>query len=227
MTAPLASASGHSGTSKPPLAELRHMLRRLERQVGILHADAPRVLSTGSAELDALLPHGGLPRGQLVEVVGPLGGGRLSFALLAAASAAKTGHSVALVDGDGVFYPPGASQLGVSLEQLCVVRPPGGQRVAWVAEQLARSRCFPLVIALPCRPLSEVQGRRLKQASEAGASALLVVSPQGSALPASLRLSVGPHPCEGGSLRATVLRSQPAGLGASAVVAIPAWSDGA
>ena len=72
--------------------------------------------------LDRLLD-GGLPRGQLVELVGGRSSGRFSTLLAVLAAATSTGEAAALVDlGDGLD-PVAALMLGTDLQRLLWLRP--------------------------------------------------------------------------------------------------------
>jgi hypothetical protein len=70
---------------------------------------------------------GGLPRGQVSEVVGPSSSGRTSVAWAALAAATRRGESVALVDTFDRFDPPTAHACGIDLSRLLWVR---GQAVS-------------------------------------------------------------------------------------------------
>jgi hypothetical protein len=70
---------------------------------------------------------GGLPRGQVSEVVGPASSGRTSVAWAALAAATRRGESVAIVDTFDRFDPPTAHACGVDLSRLLWVR---GQAIA-------------------------------------------------------------------------------------------------
>jgi recombination protein RecA len=70
---------------------------------------------------------GGLPRGQVSEVVGPSSSGRTSLAWAAMAAATLRGESVALIDTFDRFDPPTAHACGIELARLLWVR---GQAVS-------------------------------------------------------------------------------------------------
>jgi recombination protein RecA len=70
---------------------------------------------------------GGLPRGQVSEVVGPSSSGRTSLAWAALAAATLRGESVALIDTFDRFDPPTAHACGINLSRLLWVR---GQAVS-------------------------------------------------------------------------------------------------
>jgi len=65
---------------------------------------------------------GGLPRGQVSEVVGPASSGRTSVAWAALAAATRRGESVALIDTFDRFDPPTAHACGIELSRLLWVR---------------------------------------------------------------------------------------------------------
>jgi hypothetical protein len=65
---------------------------------------------------------GGLPRGQVSEVVGPASSGRTSVAWAALAAATRRGESVALIDTFDRFDPPTAHACGLDLSRLLWVR---------------------------------------------------------------------------------------------------------
>ncbi len=131
--------------------------------------------------LTALLP-AGLPRGELVELVGRRGSGRagLGLALLAAVTAA--GENAALVDlGDGLD-PQGALAAGVALERLLWARPRRLKETLAAAEA-ALAGGFPLVLVdLGLPPVAggrghEAQWLRLARAAREPKSALVVSAP--------------------------------------------------
>jgi recombination protein RecA len=65
---------------------------------------------------------GGLPRGQVSEVVGPASSGRTSVAWAALAAATRRGESVAIIDTFDRFDPPTAQACGIDLSRLLWVR---------------------------------------------------------------------------------------------------------
>ena len=75
----------------------------------------------GTDTLDRALS-GGVPRGQVSEVVGPSSSGRTSVAWTALAAATLRGESVALIDTFDRFDPPTAHACGITLSKLLWVR---------------------------------------------------------------------------------------------------------
>ncbi|HXN32175.1 MAG TPA: hypothetical protein VN894_09945, partial [Polyangiaceae bacterium] len=87
---------------------------------------SPDALSLSWAELDAVLPDGGLPRG-VVELAAPRAlGGSTSVALAAvrAGQARSKGAWCAWLDPEGTLHAPGVVAAGVELARMLVVRGP-------------------------------------------------------------------------------------------------------
>lgn len=85
---------------------------------------AGKVLPTGLALLDERLG-GGLPRGQMSEVVGARSSGRATVMCAALAAATGRGELVALVDPLDTFDPPSAAACGVALDRVLWLRGDG------------------------------------------------------------------------------------------------------
>jgi hypothetical protein len=109
-------------------ADLESLLRtrRLDRTLTTaLDAPAPHdpatIAATGVTRLDAHL-HGGFPRGQLSEVVGPRSSGRASLAHRLMAAATGRGELVALVDALDMFDVESAHAAGVDLRRVLWIR---------------------------------------------------------------------------------------------------------
>jgi hypothetical protein len=77
--------------------------------------------STGHAGLDARL-HGGIPRGQVSELVGPRSSGRTALTLQMLAAATTRGELVALVDALDMFDVESAAASGIDLDRLLWIR---------------------------------------------------------------------------------------------------------
>jgi hypothetical protein len=82
---------------------------------------AAETFPTGLAPLDAILPHGGIPRGRLTEIHGPLMGGRLTIALALLRQCLQRGERTAFIDLPHTFYPLTLPQNGAN--SLLVIRP--------------------------------------------------------------------------------------------------------
>jgi len=112
----------------PIPAELESVLRsrKLDHTLA-RHFDEPVpldprwVMPTGMAEIDRRLD-GGLPRGQLSEIVGPRSSGRFTVLVSMIAAATRRGEAVALVDPLDMFDPVSASATGIDFARLLWVR---------------------------------------------------------------------------------------------------------
>jgi recombination protein RecA len=91
---------------------------------GLAPRPAGKVLPTGLVLLDQRLG-GGLPRGQLSEIVGPRSSGRTTVLCAALAEATGGGALTALVDPLDTFDPVSAASCGVSLERVLWLRGDG------------------------------------------------------------------------------------------------------
>ncbi len=98
---------------------------------------------TGIAPLDARL-EGGLPRGQISEIVGPRSSGRTTVLFSTLAGATRRGELVVLVDALDMFDPPSAAAAGIVFDRLLWIR---GEAVhaapaadAWRPEGRGRAR---------------------------------------------------------------------------------------
>jgi protein ImuA len=138
-------------------------------------------LATAHPALDLLLP-GGLPRGELVELVGGRSSGRFSLVVSVLAAVTGTGEAAALVDLGDHLAPADAAARGADLARLLWLRPENLRQALAGAEMLLASG-FPLVVVdLGQPPLcggrgAEAAWLRLARAARAQGAALLVASP--------------------------------------------------
>lgn len=145
------------------------------------HAESEALLPTAVPALDRLLD-GGLPRGQLVELVGPRTSGRFSTVLATLAAATGVGEAAALIDLGDALDPALARDLGVDLQRLLWIRPTNLKHALAAAEMVLASG-FPLVILdLGAPPVRGGRGLeaawlRIARAAKAHNAALLVSSP--------------------------------------------------
>jgi len=153
--------------------------RELDRE--LKDAAGEGAFPTAVPAIDRLLD-GGLPRGQLVELVGSRTSGRFSALLAVLAGATSVGEAAALVDlGDGLD-PDAALGAGVDLERLLWARP-ARLKEALAATEMLIDGGFPLVVLdlgnPPVRGGRGVEAAwlRLARAARAHDSALLVGAP--------------------------------------------------
>jgi hypothetical protein len=184
------SMSGEPDARPAALARLRSSLpealrsrirsaRELDRE--LRDAAGEGAFATAVPAIDRLLD-GGLPRGQLVELVGARTSGRFSTLLGVLAAATSVGVAAALVDlGDGLD-PDAALGAGVDLERLLWARP-ARLKEALAATEMLIDGGFPLVaLDLGNPPVRGGRGveaawLRLARAARAHDSALLVGAP--------------------------------------------------
>jgi hypothetical protein len=151
-------ACPETGTkSRSDSARVEDLLRKLHAVMPAdladrLHAGAapartdetPRFV-TGIAPLDALLG-GGLPRGRLCEISGPLSSGRTSLVIALLAAVTRSGEIAALVDAADAFDPASAATAGVALESVLWARAPKPREALRCAERLLDARGFGIVV---------------------------------------------------------------------------------
>lgn len=118
-------------------------LMRLGERAARMDVD---VIPTGNIALDAALGIGGLPRGRVVEIFGPEGGGKTTLALHVAAEAQKMDGVVAFIDAEHALDPTYAKNLGVDMENLLISQPDSGEQALEIAELLVRSNAIDLII---------------------------------------------------------------------------------
>lgn len=156
-------------------------------------AESPSALPLGLAELDAVLPDGGLPRGGVTELAVSGGVALATSVALAACRAAQAEAVVrgaespwcAFVDPSGTLHGPGVAAAGVELSRLLVVRP-SAEGIERTAIRLAEAHAFPVVVVdtmgIPGAPVSVSLGswprivRRLALAAEESSACVILVT---------------------------------------------------
>jgi cell division inhibitor SulA/protein ImuA len=122
-------------------------------------------IPSGHAELDAELPGGGWPRGNLTEILIDRGGvGEMSLLLPALARLSADGGWLALVAPPWQAHAPAWAAAGVALERLVVVH--AGRQIGWCVEQLLACGGFAGVLAWPEAGIDARTLRRLQVAAE-------------------------------------------------------------
>ena len=105
-----------------------------------------RVIASGEVQLDAELPGGGWPCGQLTEILLARHGiGEMSLLLPALAEISAAGGWLALVDPPWAVHAPAWAAAGIVLERVVLVR--AQPNAAWATEQLLVSGGFAAVLA--------------------------------------------------------------------------------
>lgn len=155
-------------TSVVGLASLRTQLQ--EVVAGGRTAGSP--WATGVRALDAALG-GGIPRGRLTEVVGPLGIGKTALVKQVVSRVLRTGGWVAWIDAKRTLAAAPWAGLG---DRLVMIRPRDTKRSAWCADLLLRSGVFALVVIDGAPALSRVHGVRLAQLARERDAACVVLN---------------------------------------------------
>lgn len=152
----------------------------------LLAAQAPFVgdrerRATGLATLDRLLG-GGLPRGAITVLTGPLGAGRMTVAASLCARETEAFRPVAWIDPKRTLYPPALAHLGVDLPRLLLVRG-AREKSFYAAEQIAASGVFGVVVAGGLdAELTVSRVRRLQTSTEgARVTTVLILEPAAAA----------------------------------------------
>ncbi len=146
--------------------------------------DRARVLSTGFAELDAILGPGGLPKGLGLSLRGEVSSGRTTLALRLVAEAQAAGSIAAWLDLAKALDPVEAVARGIRPEWLVVLTPADAEEGLVIAGSLLAGRTVDLlVIDLPPRlagaaRVADRLGRLSALARRAGIS-LVVLEPPG------------------------------------------------
>ena len=124
---------------------------QLERQIERIESK-PRgpggSVPTGVSSLDTLLPGGGLPRGQVVEWLGPRSSGKTTLLRATFAALRATGESIALIDSAHSLYAPDWTSLIAGEGRFWVIRPPDPTEAVWCADLILRSGAFGAVALL-------------------------------------------------------------------------------
>lgn len=153
-------------------------------------APAPLGESTGFADLDALLPHGGWPHGALTELLIPAEGvGELALLMPTLSRVTRAGRLVALIAPPFCPYAPAWQRAGVDLRHLEIVHAdPRG--ALWAFEQCLRSAAFAAVLGWPANADGPAL-RRLQVAADSGECLGFAVRDSrhaGNPSPAALRI---------------------------------------
>jgi cell division inhibitor SulA/protein ImuA len=198
----------------PAPVDLAAVLARGDIWRGDALASLPEAsIPSGHAALDAELPGGGWPRGNLTEILVDRSGlGEMALLLPALAQLSAAGGWLALVAPPWLPHAPAWAAAGVALERLVVVR--AGRQVAWSVEQLLASGGFAGVLAWPESGLDARALRRLQVAAERRSVFACLwrsTATAGSPSPAPLRVLLNPAPVMGAlSVQILKRRGRPA-----------------
>lgn len=135
------------------------------------------VIPTGILPLDVALGIGGLPRGRVIEIFGPEGGGKTTIALHALAEAQKAGGYAAFIDAEHALDPRLAAVLGVDTMNLYMSQPDSGEQAFYILDTLVRSGAFDIVVVdsvAALTPQAEIDGKMGEGSNQVGLHARLM-----------------------------------------------------
>jgi len=118
-------------------------------------------IPTGVLAIDAALGVGGLPRGRVIEIYGPEGGGKTTVSLHAIAEAQRRGGVAAFIDAEHSMDPKYAKRLGVDVDNLLISQPDYGEQALEIAETLIRSGAIDIIVVdsvAALVPKAEIEG---------------------------------------------------------------------
>ncbi|MEJ2131502.1 MAG: recombinase RecA [Gammaproteobacteria bacterium] len=158
-----------AGRREPRTAANRVGIGQIERQFGKgsmmrlgdrEHESIPSI-STGSLGLDIALGTGGLPRGRVVEIYGPVSSGKTTLTLQVIAEAQKAGGTCAFIDAEHALDPIYAESLGVCTDDLLVSQPDTGEQALEICDMIVRSGAVDVVVidsVAALTPKAEIEG---------------------------------------------------------------------
>lgn len=122
---------------------------------------AVEAIPTGILPLDIALGIGGLPRGRVIEIFGPEGGGKTTVCLHVIAETQKAGGIAAFIDAEHALSPSYAAHLGVKIEDLLISQPDNAEQALEIAETLVRSGAVDVLVidsVAALLPRAELEG---------------------------------------------------------------------
>jgi protein ImuA len=156
--------------SNSTLAALQAAIARIERGGGeaARHGSAP----LGVAEIDAVLPGGGIVAGAVHEVTGSAAGG---FVAMLAGRFAGSVLWCVMASSRTELYGPGLAAFGLDTRRLVIARCANRQDMLWAMEEGLHDPALAVVVAEPDRPVALTASRRLQLAAETGGVTGLVL----------------------------------------------------
>ena len=116
---------------------------------------------TGSLGLDLALGVGGIPKGRIVEIYGPEGGGKTTVALHIVAEVQKLGGIAGFIDAEHALDPVYAKRIGVDIDNLYISQPANGEQALEITETMVRSGAIDIIIVdsvAALVPKAEIEG---------------------------------------------------------------------
>lgn len=104
------------------------------------------IISTGSIGLDIALGIGGLPRGRMVEIIGPESSGKTTLALHVIAEAQKKGNICAIIDAEHALDGYYASKIGVKMDDVILSQPDYGEQALSIVDSLLDTSSVSIIV---------------------------------------------------------------------------------
>ena len=127
--------------------------------------DSPKVdintIPTGSIGLDMALGVGGIPRGRIIEILGPESSGKTTLSLHIVAEAQKLGGVCAYIDAEHAMDPDYTKKLGVNIDNLLISQPDTGEQALEIVESLVRTGKIDVIVVdsvAALTPKDEIEG---------------------------------------------------------------------
>jgi recombination protein RecA len=120
------------------------------------------IIPTGVLPLDVALGVGGVPRGRVVELYGPEGGGKTTIALHIIAEAQKAGGVTSFIDAEHALDPSLAKAIGVDIGNMFISQPDSGEQAFYIIDSLVRSGAVDLIVVdsvAALTPQGEIDGK--------------------------------------------------------------------
>jgi recombination protein RecA len=120
------------------------------------------VIPTGVLPWDVALGIGGVPRGRVIELYGPEGGGKTTIALHIIAEAQKPGGVTAFIDAEHALDPNLAKSIGVDIGNMYISQPDSGEQAFYIIDALVRSGAVDLIVidsVAALTPQGEIDGK--------------------------------------------------------------------
>jgi len=103
-------------------------------------------IPTNCWSLDWVMAAGGLPKGRIIELYGPEGGGKTSLAMYFISQLQKQGKKAMLVDVEFCFSKEYAEQLGVDTKELILSQPSTAEEALEIIDEMVRSNAIDIIV---------------------------------------------------------------------------------
>lgn len=174
IVAQATSDTGYLEPNKDKMKAVAEAMKLIEKKfgkgavikLGDTTAIKTEVISTGAMSLDIALGVGGLPKGRIVEFIGPEMSGKSTLAMQVIAEAQKMGGICAYVDAENAMDKEYAANIGVDISRLYLSQPDYGEQGLAIAEDFVRSGGIDIVVVdsvAALLPKAELEGEMGQQ----------------------------------------------------------------